>query len=90
MSKNTLQLHPNFNHIPVQSTKFLSAAWDQNVLQIRFNNGALYNYYNVPEEIYRDLIDPELQISKGIYLRRMIEDPAQNPNNTIRWYKRVK
>lgn len=51
----------------VQSSNISSIGYDENqsILQVEFNNGSIYNYYNVPKTIYSELINAE---SHGKYL----------------------
>lgn len=44
----------NMSH--VISTNIDSVGYDGNTLYIRFNNGSLYAYYNVPKNIYDSLM----------------------------------
>lgn len=82
-SVETLDFKFKFSHIPVQSTNIMSAAWDKEVLEVRFRNGAIYRYFDVPEQVYRDLIDPDLKISKRSYLQKRVIDAKK-------FYKLVK
>ncbi len=44
---------------PVSSSNIASVGYDAgtSTLQIEFNNGTIYDYYDVPEHTYTDLID---------------------------------
>ncbi len=55
----------------VKSSNIKSVGYDKdnNMLQIEFRNGYIYEYYNVPEEIFIDLLDAE---SKGRFGNRYI------------------
>lgn len=57
----------------VDSSVIADAAYGQTVpvLTIRFQTGRVYHYYDVPEEIYRDLMAAE---SKGQYFNRRIRN----------------
>lgn len=46
------------NRIPVKSSNLRSVGFDPNVkiLEIEFTNGGVYEYYNVPESVYRELM----------------------------------
>ena len=41
------------------------------ILQIRFVSGLLYNYIDVPEEVYKDM---KQAFSKGIFFNEFIKD----------------
>jgi len=45
------------NRVPVSSTNLLSVGYDadSNVLEIEFQNGSIYQYFNVPAKIYSGL-----------------------------------
>ena len=45
--------------VSVQSSNICSIGYDENqsILQVEFNNGSIYNYYNVPRVIYSELIN---------------------------------
>lgn len=47
------------NRTPVSSSNIASVGYDSgsSTLQIEFNNGKLYDYYSVPEEIYNEIIN---------------------------------
>lgn len=36
----------------VNSSRIASVGWENNVLQVEFHNGAVYNYYDVAKEEY--------------------------------------
>nr|DAI57245.1 MAG TPA: KTSC domain [Caudoviricetes sp.] len=42
--------------IPVVSTNVASVGYEDQVLEVQFLNGSVYQYYNVPESIYQHLI----------------------------------
>lgn len=46
-------------HMPVSSSNLHSVGYDatSKVLEIAFRNGRVYQYTNVPEPVYKDLID---------------------------------
>lgn len=56
----------------VESSNICSIGYDgnQSVLQVEFNNGSIYNYYNVPKRIYSELINAE---SYGRYLDKHVK-----------------
>ncbi|EME1463688.1 MULTISPECIES: KTSC domain-containing protein [Serratia] len=57
---------------PVVSSNIRSVGYDVNdsILEIEFNNGAIYQYFDIPENIYFDLISSD---SIGGYLARHIK-----------------
>jgi len=58
--------------IPVSSSNIASVGYDANssTLEIEFNNGAVYQYFDVNENIYEELIAAE---SVGGYLASNIK-----------------
>lgn len=52
--------------IGVSSSNLSAVGYDEDsrVLRIRFHNGATYDYYVVPEEVYQGLLSAA---SKGVY-----------------------
>ncbi|MCI7498168.1 MAG: KTSC domain-containing protein [Oscillospiraceae bacterium] len=40
----------------VDSTRIVSVGWENNVLEVEFNNGAVYQYYDVSETEYRNFM----------------------------------
>lgn len=36
----------------VNSSRIASVGWENNVLQVEFHDGAVYNYYNVTQQEY--------------------------------------
>lgn len=54
------------HRVPVVSTTMNSVGYDpeKRTLEIEFTGGEVYEYYEVPEEIHRDLMAAE---SKGRY-----------------------
>ena len=57
--------------IPVESSNLAAVGYDisQAVLRIEFKNGRLYEYYDVPQHIYEELLSAE---SKGSYASQNI------------------
>lgn len=57
--------------IPVSSSNISAIGYDesQNVLQIEFNNGRLYEYYGVPPYVFNELLGAG---SKGTYANQNI------------------
>jgi hypothetical protein len=58
---------------PVQSSNLRSVGYDelQKILEIEFNSGGIYQYSNVPREIYSNLINAS---SKGKFFAHSIKD----------------
>jgi len=56
----------------VDSSNLASIGYDSNslILEIEFNHGGVYQYYDVPESIYSDLMDAS---SHGQYFDRNIK-----------------
>jgi hypothetical protein len=57
---------------PVQSSNINSVGFDSddNTLQIKFNSGGIYNYYNVPKRVYTTMLAAP---SKGKYFHKNIK-----------------
>lgn len=47
------------NRVPVQSSNLRSVGYEDNVLEIEFLDGGVYQYFDVPESIYTGLIQAE-------------------------------
>jgi len=67
---------------PVESSMLTLVGYDaeQKILELEFNSGKVYHYYDVPLKIYRDMLKAE---SKGSYFRDQIDgmyryNPAKN------------
>ena len=43
--------------IPVASSKLSAVGYENGVLHVRFNSGALYEYTNVPVSVYQSLMN---------------------------------
>jgi len=54
----------------VSSTNLSSVGYENGILEIHFRNGGTYQYYGVPESIYRSLMGAS---SKGRYFARHIK-----------------
>lgn len=56
----------------VISSNVASVGYDEKseTLEIEFNNGTIYQYYNVPKPIYDEMM---LSTSKGMFLNRQIK-----------------
>ena len=53
------------NLTPVSSSNISAIGYEGTTLYVRFNSGALYAYYDVPESLYRSLMSAS---SHGSYL----------------------
>lgn len=62
----------------VSSSNISSIGYENNTLYVRFNNGSLYEYYNVPTSVYNGLMSASSHGSylaahvKGIYRYKQI------------------
>jgi hypothetical protein len=47
------------NRQPVSSSNLRSVGYDEstNTLEIKFNSGGIYQYYNVPSTVYQELMN---------------------------------
>ncbi len=64
--------------IPVVSSNLVSIGYntDAKILQVEFKNGKKYLYFNVPEWVYQELIDPESLLyegSKGTFFSEVVK-----------------
>jgi len=57
------------HRVPVESSSIDSVGYEKNVLEVRFRNGGLYQYFDVPEELVVMLMRAE---SKGAFFNRNI------------------
>ena len=57
------------HRVPVESSSIDSVGYEKNVLEVRFRNGGLYQYYDVPEETLVMLMRAD---SKGAFFNRSI------------------
>jgi hypothetical protein len=55
----------------VQSSDIRSVGYNQGTLEIEFHSGGIYQYYNVPESVYRSLMAAS---SHGKYFHEYIKD----------------
>ncbi|EPN8812866.1 TPA: KTSC domain-containing protein [Yersinia enterocolitica] len=60
------------NRQPVDSSNIRSVGYDENdsILEIEFNNGAIYQYFDIPQNIHSELIHSD---SVGGYLAKHIK-----------------
>lgn len=58
---------------PVESSNLASVGYDaaKQILEIEFNHGGIYQYFNVPEEEYEELMSAN---SHGSYFVHNIKD----------------
>lgn len=66
------------NMIPVSSSNLNSVGYENSTLYVRFNDGSLYRYSNVPEHVYNELMNAS---SKGRYLAAYVK--GQYPYSKI-------
>lgn len=61
------------NRVSVSSSNIASVGYDQSsqTLEVEFNSGAIYEYYDVPEFIYQELISAS---SVGGYFAQQIKN----------------
>jgi KTSC domain len=57
------------HRVPVESSSIDSIGYEKNVLEVRFRNGGLYQYFDVPEQMLALLVQAE---SKGSFFNRHI------------------
>lgn len=57
------------HRVPVESTMLDSIGYEKNVLEVRFNNGGLYQYLDVPESTLAGLMRAD---SKGRFFNEHI------------------
>ncbi len=61
---------------PVTSSNLDSVGYSDGVMRIRFKSGGLYEYHNITESVYTDLITAS---SVGKYFSDNIKDNPQYP-----------
>lgn len=57
------------HRVPVESSSIESIGYEKSVLEVRFRNGGLYQYFDVPEEMLLMLMRAE---SKGAFFNRHV------------------
>lgn len=69
----TTERKPIYNHYPLDSSFIVKASWlnDGNILCLTFNSGSVWNYYDVPFEIYTGFIKAP---SHGAYFNANIRN----------------
>lgn len=57
----------------VQSSNIASVGFDEasSTLEVEFNNGAIYQYFNVPQQIFELMMEAP---SKGVFLNTNIKN----------------
>lgn len=58
------------NMIPVVSSNLSAVGYESRTLYVRFNDGSLYSYDNIPVEVYQGLMNAS---SKGQYLATFVK-----------------
>ncbi|MGN6216458.1 MAG: KTSC domain-containing protein [Solirubrobacterales bacterium] len=59
------------HRVPVESSILDSIGYDDEVLEVRFGNGKVYRYFEVPPEVHRRLLAAD---SKGSFFNRHVRD----------------
>lgn len=59
------------NRIPVSSTNIKSVGWENNVLEIAFNSGGIWQYIGVSNQLYLRMMSAS---SKGSFFHDYIKD----------------
>ena len=54
----------------VESSNIARIGWEDDILEIEFLSGSTYEYFNVPEDVYEELMNAD---SKGSYLAHNIK-----------------
>jgi KTSC domain len=57
--------------VPVESSCIDSVGYENEVLEVRFNDGGVYRYFEVPAQLYRQLLAAE---SKGRFFNVHVRD----------------
>lgn len=57
------------HRVPVESSSIDSIGYEKNVLEVRFRNGGLYQFFDVPEDLLVMLMQAE---SKGGFFNQRI------------------
>lgn len=57
--------------VPVQSSDLASVGYENGTLRILFNSGGLYEYYNVPERVFKELLSAS---SHGKFFHQFIKN----------------
>lgn len=62
------------HRIPVESSNIATVGFANRVLEIEFKHGGVYQYFDVPENVFLDLIKAD---SKGTYHNKYIRGHYQ-------------
>lgn len=62
------------NRTPVRSSNIASVGYENGTLEIAFVDGGVYQYFNVPEHVYQEMMSAG---SKGGYFHDHIKDRYQ-------------
>jgi KTSC domain len=57
------------HRVPIESSSIDSIGYEKNVLEVRFRNGGLYQYFDVPEQMLALLMQAD---SKGRFFNQHI------------------
>jgi len=57
--------------VPVESSSLHSVGYDNEVLEVRFHSGGVYRYFEVPAQLFHQLLAAE---SKGRFFNHHIRD----------------
>lgn len=57
--------------LPVISSNVAEIGWEEESLYVRFKSGALYQYFDVPVEVYEAMV---IAPSKGKFLHQEVKD----------------
>jgi hypothetical protein len=63
------------NRRPVTSSNVASIGWDQDVLEVEFKSGHLYEYHDVPESVYQACLGAD---SIGRFVRDEVSGKYQS------------
>lgn len=45
------------NRQPVSSSRIANVGWENNIMQVQFHNGAIYNYYGVTSTEFQNFMN---------------------------------
>ncbi len=62
------------HRIPVESSNLATVGFENGVLEIEFKHGGVYQYFNIPESVFLDLLKAD---SKGTYHNKYIKGHYQ-------------
>jgi len=55
----------------INSSNIASIGWENGTLEVEFHDGGVYQYFGVPESVYRAFLNA---YSKGVYFHDNIKD----------------